>query len=135
MVNRERFQLTDHEPTLEGVTVPIHEVITSVFGNIDANDRSWLRELEKEWSVLIGPAADHARLGRFNRKMLVIYVDSSVWLNELVRYERAGMLARLQKRFGAERIKGIRFQAEPGVSPVDFIARRSKGDKNSSRHK
>ena len=124
LVERERFHISDPEPTFDEADVTIQDVLKDVFKEIDSNDRSWLRALEKEWSVMIGAAAGHTRPGRFSRHTLVIYVDSSVWLHELMRYAYTDILARLQKRFGADQIKRIRIQADPGVSPVDFIKRK-----------
>jgi len=124
MVNRERFHISEPAPTFDEADVPIQDVLKDIFKSLDSNDRSWLRTLEEEWSIMIGAASGHTRLGRFNRNTLVIYVDSSVWLHELMRYAYKDILARLQKRFGAERIKQIRIQADPGVSPVNFIKRK-----------
>ena len=124
MVNRERFHISEPAPTFDEADFPIQDVLKDIFKSIDSNDRSWLRTLETEWSVIIGTAAGHTRPGRFSRNTLVIYVDSSVWLHELMRYAYTDILTRLQKRFGAERIKRIRIQADPDISPVNFIKRK-----------
>ncbi len=116
MVNRERFHIFDSYPPVEDSAVTIRDVLGTVFKRIDANSQSWMRELEREWPEFMGrKAANHARPGRFERHVLVIYVDSAVWVNELIRYKQVDILARLQKRFGQDLIKSIRFKADPDV--------------------
>lgn len=117
MVSRERFQLTDPEPPSEDATVSIRDVLAGIFKGIEANDRPWLRQLAEEWDKLVGDlTAGHARPGGLRGQALVVYVDSAAWLNELARYRRPDMLVRLQKRFGAGRIKSIILQPHPGSS-------------------
>ena len=130
MVTRERFQLPDMEPPAAGnclagdclagdclaePDVAVREVVNDIFKSIDVRRQPGLLEQIREaWRELAGPgAATHARPGYLDRQTLVIFVDSAVWLNELVRYERAGILARLQQRFGVEAIKALRLQADP----------------------
>lgn len=117
MVSRERFRLTDWEPPPEDTTVSIRDVLGGIFKNIEANDRPWLGHLEQEWDTLVGVlTSGHARPGGLRGQTLVVYVDSAVWLNELARYKRPEMLAKLQKRFGVDRIKSISLQPDPGSS-------------------
>ena len=74
----------------------------------------WLRRLEREWVELVGtPIAKHARPGRYANGQLVVFVDSAVWLNELKRYGRRGIISKLQERFGAETIKNVVLQPDP----------------------
>ena len=44
------------------------------------------------------------------RGTLFVNVDSSVWLDEIVRYRRKEILTRLQTAFGREMIKKISFR-------------------------
>ena len=120
MVTRERFQLPDMEPPAAGnclaePDVAVGEIINDIFKSIDVRRQpALLDQIRETWPELAGPgAATHARPGYLDRQTLVIFVDSAVWLDELARYERAGILARLHQRFGAEAIKALRLQADP----------------------
>ena len=115
MVTRERFQLPDMEPPAAGSDVAVREIVNGIFKSIDARRQpALLDQIREVWRELAGPgAATHARPGYLDRQTLVIFVDSAVWLDELARYERAGILTRLQQRFGTEVIKAVRLQADP----------------------
>ena len=115
MVARERFQLPDMEPPAAEPDIAIREIVNNIFKSIDIRRQpALLDQIRDAWRELAGPgAATHARPGYLNRQTLVIFVDSAVWLDELARYERTGILARLQQRFGAEAIKALRLQADP----------------------
>jgi len=115
MVTRERFQLPDMEPPAAEPDVAVQDVVKDIFKSIDVRRQpALLDQIREAWGALAGPgAATHARAGYLDRQTLVIFVDSAVWLDELARYERAGILARLQQRFGAEAIKALRLQADP----------------------
>lgn len=47
---------------------------------------------------------------RANKGTLFVTVDSSVWLDEIVRYRRKEILDRLQHSFGRELIQRISFR-------------------------
>lgn len=115
MVDRERFQLPDTEPPAAEPEVAIRDIVKDIFKSIDVRRQpALLEQIREAWRELAGPgAATHAHPGYLERQTLVIFVDSAVWLDELARYERAGILARLQQRFGAEAIKAVRLQADP----------------------
>lgn len=115
MVDRERFQLPDMEPPAAEPDVAVRDIVNDIFKGIDVRRQpAFLDQVREAWGELAGPgAAKHARPGYLDRQTLVIFVDSAVWLDELVRYERAGILSRLQQRFGAEAIKALRLQADP----------------------
>ena len=115
MVTRERFQLPDMEPPAAEPDVAVREIVNDIFKSIDVRRQpALLDQIREAWHELSGPgAATHARPGYLDHQTLVVFVDSAVWLNELVRYERAGILARLQQRFGAVAIKALRLQADP----------------------
>jgi len=120
MVTRERFQLPDMEPPAAGnclaePDVAVKDIVKDIFKSIDVRRQpALLDQIREAWHELAGPgAATHARPGYLDRQTLVIFVDSAVWLDELARYERAGIFVRLQQRFGAEAIKALRLQADP----------------------
>ena len=69
----------------------------------------------KDWAELVGAqVAQHTRPGRIHRKMLFVFVDHSLWLNELSRYGQQKMLENIQAKFGSDKIKSIRLQLDPG---------------------
>jgi predicted nucleic acid-binding Zn ribbon protein len=70
----------------------------------------WERELTDAWPELVGPTlARRTRPGAVLRHTLVVLVDSPPWLNELARCGRRELLAKLQQRFGRDRIRSVRF--------------------------
>lgn len=115
MVERDRFQLPEMDPPAAEPEVAVQDIVKDIFKNIDIlRQPALLDQIREAWQELAGPgAATHARPGYLDRQTLVIFVDSAVWLVELARYERAGILTRLQQRFGAETIKSLRLQADP----------------------
>jgi predicted nucleic acid-binding Zn ribbon protein len=63
------------------------------------------------WNNLIDPTiAAHAQPTGLNKGTLFVTVDSSVWLDEIVRYRRKEILSRLQHSFGHELIARISFR-------------------------
>ena len=77
-------------------------------------DRLWEHTLETDWEDIVGAnVAKHARPGRIQRGVLYVFVRHSMWLAELSRFGQKEMLARIQERFGSNRIKSIRLQLDP----------------------
>ncbi len=115
LVARERFQLPDMESPAAEPGTAVGRIVKDIFKSIDVRRQpALLDQIMEAWPELAGPgAATHARPGYLDRQTLVIFVDSAVWLNELARYERAGILARLQQRFGAEAVMALRLKADP----------------------
>ena len=66
----------------------------------------------KVWNDLIDPAiTEHAQpTGLLKNGTLLVVVDSSVWLSEIVRYRRREILERLQHSFGRDLIARISFR-------------------------
>ncbi len=111
---RERLHLMDTAPAPPDPDISIKTTIRDIFSRMNAGEQSVWRQVEQEWNNLAGTViARHTSPVRLDHKMLVVAVDSAVWLNELIRFERPALLARLQQRVGKDRIKTIRFQADP----------------------
>lgn len=112
---RERHRILEEEaPSVAEGESPVAEVIASVVRRLDSTDRLWIDDIEAAWPGVVGAAvAAHSRPGRYERGVLVVFVDSSVQLSELSRYSQKRILSNLQKRFGAERIRAIRLQLDP----------------------
>ena len=98
-------------PPTEG---PIGEALPRLMKGLGLDSQHWVETLSQEWDVLVGAGvAKHTRPGRLDGCQLSVFVDSSVWLNELNRYGSKQMLENLQARFGAGRIRNIRIQLDP----------------------
>ena len=68
-------------------------------------------EIVRVWNNLIDPnIIAHAQPTGLNKGTLFVTVDSSVWLNEIVRYRRKEVLDRLQHSFGSDLIARISFR-------------------------
>jgi len=68
-------------------------------------------EVVKVWNSAIDPAIiAHAQPVGLRKGTLFVNVDSSVWLNEIVRYRRKEILDRLQHSFGKEFVARISFR-------------------------
>ena len=65
----------------------------------------------KVWNHLIDATlVAHAQPAGVHKGTLFVNVDSSVWLDEIVRYRRKEILDRMQNAFGREMIKRISFR-------------------------
>lgn len=117
-VERERGQIEDPAPPVEAAPVlRLGEALPAVMKRLGLAEPHWLNVLEEEWPRLVGQAvARHTRPGRYERQAVTVFVDGSVWLSELSRYGRREMLANLQKRFGADRIRGVNLCLDPDGS-------------------
>ncbi len=83
-------------------------------------ERFWEHELLEEWPALVGKqVAEHTRPGGFRAGSLTIYVDHSSWLHELQRFSEPALRKNLQKRFGASKIRRLRFQLDPAPPSQD----------------
>jgi predicted nucleic acid-binding Zn ribbon protein len=99
--------------SLESLAI-ISEVVPIIMKQLGLENRLWEQALINEWDSLVGPqVAKYTRAGRLERKILHIFVDHPTWLSELSRYGKKQIIENLQKRFGPDKIKGIRLQLDP----------------------
>lgn len=116
-VQKERHRIAGKKPPPEDATQAVGEVIPAVMQGMGLANRLWEHSLAQEWPDLVGAqVAHHTRPGRLDRGMLVVFVSNSAWLNELSRYSQKRMLENLQARFGADKIRNLRLQLDPGES-------------------
>ncbi len=115
---RERMHLPDTaRAPIPDRTVPVSDVLPGVMRELGLEAKRWEQVIETEWSTLVGAqVARCARPGGVNRQTLSIYVNSSVWLHELSRFSQPRILAKLQERFGATRIKQVRLELDPDLN-------------------
>lgn len=89
----------------------VGDVLPQVLGKLRMDKRQDESEILRAWQHLIDPVvAAHAQPTGLNKGTLFVTVDSSVWLDEIVRYRRKEILTRLQTAFGREMIQRISFR-------------------------
>jgi len=68
-------------------------------------------EIVRVWNNSLDPTITaHAQPVGINRGTLFVNIDSSVWLDEIVRYRRKEILDRLQNSFGRGVVTRISFR-------------------------
>ena len=87
------------------------ELLPGVLGRMGLDRKRAEAEVARVWKHLIDPAVTaHARPTGLHKGTLFVTVDSSVWLDEIVRYRRREILQRLQHSFGKDLIARISFR-------------------------
>ena len=87
------------------------DILPAVLKELRIERRQSEAEVLKVWNHLIDPlVAAHAQPTGLNKGTLFVTVDSSVWLDEIVRYQRKEILKRLQHSFGPQLIAKISFR-------------------------
>ena len=86
-------------------------VVKNILGTLQLDRRRAESETVKVWNQTIDPTVTaHAQPVNLHRGTLFVSVDSSVWLDEIVRYRRHEILQRLQHAMGPEMIKKISYR-------------------------
>jgi predicted nucleic acid-binding Zn ribbon protein len=113
-VYRERCRIAPGPQPPKADDHAIGDALPGVMKQFGLDAHHWVDTLTEEWGKIVGAAVGgHTRPGRLDGSQLTVFVDSSVWLNELKRYGAKQMLGNLQSRFGASRIRNIRLQLDP----------------------
>jgi predicted nucleic acid-binding Zn ribbon protein len=87
------------------------EVMPGVLKGLGLDRRLAETEILKVWSHQIDPnITAHAQPTGLRKGTLFVTVDSSVWLDEIVRYRRREILERLQNSFGRDLVTRISFR-------------------------
>ena len=87
------------------------DIMPRVLTELRIDKRRAEAEVMKVWNNLIDPGLTaHAQPTGMNKGTLFVSVDSSVWLDEIVRYRRKEILDRLQHSFGRDLIARISFR-------------------------
>ncbi|MBI3874884.1 MAG: DUF721 domain-containing protein [Verrucomicrobia bacterium] len=90
---------------------PISALMPQVVSSLGLERRRAEAEIVKVWNNLIDPnITAHAQPTGINKGTVFVSVDTSVWLDEIVRYRRREILDRLQNAFGKEMVKRISFR-------------------------
>jgi predicted nucleic acid-binding Zn ribbon protein len=86
-------------------------LVPAVLGKLRMDQRQAEAEIVRVWNNLVDPTLTaHAQPTSIAKGTLFVTVDNSVWLDEIVRYRRKEILARLQHSFGRELIQRISFR-------------------------
>ena len=89
----------------------VGDVMPQILSKLRMDKRQGESEILRVWQHLIDPTITaHAQPTGVNKGTLFVTVDSSVWLDEIVRYRRKEILDRLQMSFGREVIQRISFR-------------------------
>ncbi|HLH54920.1 MAG TPA: DUF721 domain-containing protein [Verrucomicrobiae bacterium] len=91
--------------------MPAGAVLPKVLSELRIDRRRAEAEILKVWNQLIDPIlVAHAQPTGIRKGTLFVTVDSSPWLDEIVRYRRKEILDRLQHSFGRDLIARISFR-------------------------
>jgi predicted nucleic acid-binding Zn ribbon protein len=86
-------------------------IMPKVLSEMRIDSRRSEAEVVKVWNHLLDPnIVAHAQPTGLNKGTLFVTVDSSVWLDEIVRYRRKEILDRLQHSFSRDFITKISFR-------------------------
>jgi predicted nucleic acid-binding Zn ribbon protein len=87
------------------------DILPRVLADLRMDRRQAEAEILKVWNHQLDPnIVAHAQPAGIRKGTLFVNVDSSVWLDEIVRYRRREILERLQNSFGGELIRRISFR-------------------------
>jgi hypothetical protein len=90
---------------------PLNELVGSLVGSLGLDRKRAEAEITKVWNSLIDPTVTaHAQPTGVRKGTLFVSVDSSVWLDEIVRYRRKEILTRMQTSFGSDVVQRISFR-------------------------
>ncbi len=100
------------EEVRERPAKPLRQVLDKVLSErLRLEQKQGEAEIARVWSSLIDPTiVAHARPTGLAKGTLFVSVDSSTWLDEIVRYRRTEILERLQNSFGRSMIARISFR-------------------------
>jgi len=103
--------LTPREVARGNPAKAAHELMPRVLTGLRFDRRRGEAEIMRVWNNSMDPSITaHAQPVGINKGTLFVNVDSSVWLDEIVRYRRKEILVRLQHSFGIELVKRISFR-------------------------
>ena len=105
------IELSELEKGRKRTEKPISSLIPQVLQGMGMDRRRAEAEILRVWNNLIDPTlAAHAQPTGIHKGTLFVTVDSSPWLDEIVRYRRKEILDRLQHSFGKDLVQKISFR-------------------------
>jgi predicted nucleic acid-binding Zn ribbon protein len=89
----------------------MESILPRVLTTLRMDQRRAEAEIVRVWNNLMDPSVvAHAQPTGIHKGTLFVTIDSSVWLDEIVRYRRKEILERLQHSFGREVVARISFR-------------------------
>ena len=122
-VNRGWWQMQRERLRLDGMwpekglkeAEPIGQGMDSLMKKLGMSSGYNFEQIAEQWAEIVGcDVAAHCRPGAVERGALIVFVDSSSWLNELSRYGKKQMLDNVQKQLGSDKIKSVVLRIDPG---------------------
>ena len=111
MAQWRRLDLAPIEKARTDRARPAGLLLPKVLSDLRLTRRQTETEVVKVWNHALDPnIVAHAQPTGLRKGTLFVVVDSSVWLNEIVRYRRKEILDRLQHSFGKNLIQRISFR-------------------------
>ena len=105
------IDLTGRETAAARSAKAVQDLMPRVLTGLRFDRRRGEAEIMRVWNNSMDPSITaHAQPVGINKGTLFVNVDSSVWLDEIVRYRRKEILVRLQHSFGIELVKRISFR-------------------------
>jgi predicted nucleic acid-binding Zn ribbon protein len=112
-LQRERYGPEYRIPPEKNIQVA-GDLVNGVMKKFGLETASHLADIQSAWPEIAGKdIAANSNPGTLERGTLTIYVDHHVWLNELKQMAAPMLKKKLQARFGAKKIKGLRFVITP----------------------
>ena len=91
----------------------IGSLIEQIQRRIQAQSNRDLSDLWDRWDHLVGPSiAANAQPAVFKGKLLLVYVSSSTWLQQL-QFLKADMIRKINRTFGQTLVEEIKFKIGP----------------------
>ena len=92
-------------------TNSLAEVIPGLMARMGLEQLVQQRQIIDAWPQLVGPAiARYAQPTQFQRGILTVSVNNSVWLQELSRYHKTTILQKFGRHFNPSPVKDIVFR-------------------------
>ncbi len=106
-----RWDWSETEEARQTSARPAGEIMPRVLAGLRIDSRQAETEILKVWNHQLDPnIVAHAHPTGIRKGTLFVTVDSSVWLDEIVRYRRREILEQMQNSFGRDLITRISFR-------------------------
>ena len=103
--------LTDQEKAWASPGKPLGELLPHSLGGLRLERKQAESQIVTVWRQVVDPlVAAHSQPVGLVRGTLFVAVDSSVWLDEIIRYRRKEILERMQHALGREMIQRASFR-------------------------
>jgi predicted nucleic acid-binding Zn ribbon protein len=94
----------------KSITTPIGDIVRTVFEKLQREKTLTREEVEERWKNLVGDTgAKHTYPASLRKGTLVVFVDSSGWMQEMA-FAKRKLLKQLKRTFGKDKILGIQFR-------------------------